>query len=189
MQLAFCLLVIAQVSAEDIFGQLAPGDVVDTKPEFAKNELPPVDFTYELEKPAVEQLEAGFVEVDGEASPGDTKTHKAEYYDEFKVDEEEKEEIEMVEVEGKLAEDDTEKHEEIFDDEETIDDYEGLVEEEGEMSLGDAGDHEFQEPKNASEPLNFDELKEEVEVEEAEDRHKPRNCGKSGCNMNGPPHF
>jgi len=172
----------------------APGDVVDTKPEFAKDELPPVDFTNELEVPAVEKLEPGFVEVEGEVSPTDTKTHKAEYYQEFKLDEEQdeqdEEESDMVEVEGKLPEDDTEKHEEIFDESETIEDYEGLVEEEGDFAPDDKGDHEFQEPKEKSEPLNLDELSEEIEDEDEDadedDSNPKKNCAKAGCNMNGP---
>merc|ERR1712173_222269 len=111
--------------------------------------------------------------------------HDAEYYEEFKVDEEqdteEEEEGELVEVEGKLAEDDTEKHEEIFDDdEETVDDYEGLVTEDGELPSDDKGDHEFKEPKDQDEPINLNELEEEIEDGE------PGGCG--GKTQNPPAH-
>jgi len=182
MKLAFLFLIIAQVFAEE---PLAPGDTGGSEAVFAKNELPPFDWQ-PLPEPAADKAEA-LVEVKAEPSPGDVEKHDAEYYEEFKVDEEqdteeeEEEEGELVEVEGKLAEDDTEKHEEIFDDdEETVDDYEGLVEEDGELPSDDKGDHEFKEPKDQDEPINLNELEEEIEDGE------PGGCG--GKTQNPPAH-
>merc|ERR1712233_131868 len=182
MKLAFLLFGIAQVFAEEA---LAPGDTGGTEAVFAKDELPPFDWQ-PMKEPKVESL---LEVVDSKPSPGDTKTHKAEFFQEFKLDEEddseeEEEASDLVEVDGKLAEDDTEKHEELYDDEETIDDYEGLVSEDGEMSPGDDGDHELieAETKEKSRDLSVE--------EEIEDEGHPKpslTCDHGDCPNPTPP--
>jgi len=103
MKLAFLLFAIAQVFAE---GASAPGDAGGTQGVFINGNL--------------EKVEALLEVVDGKPSPGNTKTHILEIFQEFKLDEEddseeEEEASDLVELEGKLAEDDTEKHEELYD--------------------------------------------------------------------------
>merc|ERR1712130_630799 len=98
---------------------------------YAKDELPPFDWQ-PMKEPEVEKVESLLEVVDSKPSPGDTKTHKAEFFQEFKLDEE----------------DDSEE-------EETIDDYEGLVSEDGEMSPGDDGDHELIEAETKEKPRDL----------------------------------
>merc|ERR1712130_451629 len=144
MKLAFLLFAIAQVFAEEA---LAPGDTWGSEAVYAKDELPPFDWQ-PMKEPEAEKVEALLEVVDAKPSPGDTKTHKAEYFQESKLDEE----------------DDSEKHEELYDDKETVDDYEGLVSEDGEMSPGDDGDHELIEAETKEKSRDLS-VEEEIEDE------------------------